>query len=173
MKKGRPAFTVSALADPALEEAIATVLRRETGTLGVRSYAVERWSSTREVQQVDVDGQPVRVKVSPGRAKAEFADVARAAQRLGAPLREVARRADRVAHIAIAGRPPRRRSRLAEVLPTGDRIATTRPYGRRMTAPTTLEALLERLERLEQANADLNAELRDARTAPAVAGRYI
>jgi uncharacterized protein (DUF111 family) len=43
---------------------------------------------------VEVGGVPVRVKVSPGRAKVEHDDAARAARRIGLPLREVVSRAE-------------------------------------------------------------------------------
>ena len=89
MKKGRPAFTVSALTDPALAGQVADVLRSETGTLGVRGQTLERWPDPRELHHVEVEGLPVRVKVSPGRVKVEHADAARAARRTGLPLREV------------------------------------------------------------------------------------
>ena len=89
MKKGRPGHTVSALVDPALVGAIRAVLQAETGSLGVRGSAVERWAARREVGQVDVEGMPVRVKVSAGRVKVEQADAARVAARTGRPLREV------------------------------------------------------------------------------------
>ncbi len=94
MKKGRPASTVSALADPALAGQVAACLTRETGSLGVRGTRLERWPAPRTVDVVDVDGLPVRVKVSPGRAKAEHDDVARVASLRKLPLREVARRAE-------------------------------------------------------------------------------
>jgi uncharacterized protein (TIGR00299 family) protein len=94
MKKGRPAYTISALVDPALQAALAAVLTAETGTLGVRGARVERWAAARSIEEVDVDGHPIRVKVSPGRAKAEHDDAARAARRTGLPLREVTRRAE-------------------------------------------------------------------------------
>jgi uncharacterized protein (DUF111 family) len=41
-----------------------------------------------------VEGLTVRVKVSPGRVKAEHDDAVRVARRTGLPLREVARRAE-------------------------------------------------------------------------------
>jgi pyridinium-3,5-bisthiocarboxylic acid mononucleotide nickel chelatase len=94
MKKGRPGHTVTALADPALAGQIARVLMAETGTLGVRSRAVGRWLADREMAAVDVEGLAVRVKVSPGRVKAEHDDAARVARRTGLPLREVSRRAE-------------------------------------------------------------------------------
>jgi len=94
MKKGRPAHTVSVLADPALSEQVAGVLTAETGSLGVRGQWIERWPSTRAVHEVEVGGLPVRVKVSPGRVKVERDDAARAARRTGTPLREVVSRAE-------------------------------------------------------------------------------
>ena len=94
MKKGRPAYTVSVLADPVLVEQLARILVAETGSLGVRGQTLERWPSARAEHEVEVDGLPVRVKVSPGRAKVEHADAARAARRTGRPLREVVSRAE-------------------------------------------------------------------------------
>ena len=97
MKKGRPAHTVSALVDPALLEQVRAVLVAETGSFGVRGHTVERWPSQRSMELVHVDGQPVRVKVSPGRRKAEFDDAVEAARRLQRPLREVVARAEEAA----------------------------------------------------------------------------
>ncbi len=94
MKKGRPAHTVSVLADPALATQVGRVLVAETGSLGVRGHTLERWPSSREVHEVEVDGLPVRVKVSPGRTKVEHDDAARAASRSELPLREVVSRAE-------------------------------------------------------------------------------
>ncbi|GAC1311909.1 MAG: nickel pincer cofactor biosynthesis protein LarC [Acidimicrobiales bacterium] len=94
MKKGRPGHVVSALVDVALSGPVAAVMMRETGTLGVRGRAVERWMADRTFGSVALDGHAIRVKVSPGRVKAEHDDVARVASRTGAPLREVARRAE-------------------------------------------------------------------------------
>jgi uncharacterized protein (DUF111 family) len=97
MKKGRPAYTVSALADPALAAQIGAVLTTETGSLGVRGTTVERWPSARTTAEVEVAGLPVRVKVSAGRAKVEYDDAARVAERAGLPLREVVSRAEQAA----------------------------------------------------------------------------
>ncbi len=94
MKKGRPGHVVSALADMALATDVATTLMTETGTLGVRSRRVERIVAPRSVGSVEVDGLAVRVKVSPGRVKAEHDDAALVARLTGVPLREVARRAE-------------------------------------------------------------------------------
>jgi uncharacterized protein (TIGR00299 family) protein len=89
MKKGRPGHTVSALCDPVLTEQVARVLTAETGSLGVRGSTIERWPAPRHEATVEVDGLPVRIKVSPGRIKVEQDDAARVARRSERPLREV------------------------------------------------------------------------------------
>ncbi len=89
MKKGRPAHQVSALCDPALAAQVREVLAAETGTLGVRGQTLERWPSSRRQERVLVDDLSVRVKVSPGRVKAEFDDAVRVAQRTQRPVRDV------------------------------------------------------------------------------------
>ena len=94
MKKGRPAHTVSALADVALADQVGKVLVAETGSLGVRGQTFERWPAARSADEVEVAGLPVRVKVSAGRVKVEHDDAARAARRAGLPLREVVSRAE-------------------------------------------------------------------------------
>jgi uncharacterized protein (TIGR00299 family) protein len=94
MKKGRPAHTVSVLADPAAAADLRAVLVRETGTMGVRGSTLERWPQSRSFDEVEVDGHTIRIKVTGTRAKAEHDDVARAARALGLPLREVTARAE-------------------------------------------------------------------------------
>jgi uncharacterized protein (TIGR00299 family) protein len=89
MKKGRPAHTVHALADVALAAQVSRVLTAETGSLGVRGQTFERWPAARETHEVEVDGRPIRVKVSSGRVKVEHDDAARVARLAGRPLREV------------------------------------------------------------------------------------
>jgi len=118
MKKGRPGHVVSALADLALAGVVRRRLQEETGTLGVRAHGVERWPATRAMDAVDVEGLPVRVKVSPGRVKAEQRDAARVASLTGLPLREVSFRAES-AWRDRAERPgaPRRRPGPAPTVP--------------------------------------------------------
>ncbi len=94
MKKGRPGTVVNVLCDPARVGTIRGVLRDATGSLGVRATFGERWPAPRSMESVWVDGQLIRVKVSGGRVKAEYEDVARASRRSGLPLREVASRAE-------------------------------------------------------------------------------
>ncbi|WP_232548219.1 LarC family nickel insertion protein [Propioniciclava soli] len=109
MKKGRPAFTVHALADAASRPRIIDVLLSHTTTLGVRESPVTRTVLDRSWTDVDVLGQSVRVKVGArgGRvlhAAAEFASVVDAARALGVPEAEVAQRA--AAAIVAAGLMP-------------------------------------------------------------------
>ncbi len=89
MKKGRPAHTVSALADTAMAAQVARVLVGQTGSLGVRGALLDRWPAARADGEVTVAGSSVRVKLSPGRVKVEHDDAAAAARRSGLPLREV------------------------------------------------------------------------------------
>lgn len=89
MKKGRPGHVVSALADRALAAQVAATLTSETGSLGVRGTTLERWPAARSQDEVEVEGLPVRVKVSAGRVKVEHDDAVRAARRIGLPVREV------------------------------------------------------------------------------------
>ncbi len=110
MKKGRPGHTVSALADPALADAVRLVLRAETGSFGVRGTWLERWPDARSFAEIEVEGLPVRVKIGQERAKVEQADAAEVARRTGLPLREVLSRAEsawheRVRSTARPGRP--------------------------------------------------------------------
>ena len=97
MKKGRPAFTVSVLADPVLAPELAARLCAETGSLGVRGRTIERWPRAREESVVDVDGMPVRIKIGAGRVKVEHDDAVAAARHLDLPLREVIARAEAAA----------------------------------------------------------------------------
>ncbi|MBV9775061.1 MAG: nickel pincer cofactor biosynthesis protein LarC [Gemmatimonadetes bacterium] len=88
MKKGRPGLRVEALAPPARQEAVHAALFHAGSSIGVRFWTVQRQALRRREEVVQWRGQEVRVKRSllPGggeRAKPEFEDVARAAERLG------------------------------------------------------------------------------------------
>ena len=76
MKKGRPGHVLHVLTDATLVEVQRAEIQRVTGTMGIRATAVERWPVARELDQVTVDGIVVRMKVTSGRAKPEFDDVA-------------------------------------------------------------------------------------------------
>ena len=94
MKKGRPAHVGSTLCDPSRVADVAAVLTAETGSLGVRGHTLERWPAARSMDEVEVGGERIGMKVTSGRAKVEHDDAARAARRLGLPLREVVSRAE-------------------------------------------------------------------------------
>ncbi len=94
MKKGRPAVTVHVLCDLADVPRLRALVVETTGSFGVRGSVLERWPQARAVGTVDVDGQPVRVKASRARVKAEHDDVVRASVALGRPLRDVAMAAE-------------------------------------------------------------------------------
>jgi uncharacterized protein (TIGR00299 family) protein len=94
MKKGRPGFLITALAEMAAREAVEELLFRETTTLGVRRQEWDRTVLEREVVPVTTAYGPVGVKVGRrgGRvynAQPEFEDCQRAAGAAGVPIKEV------------------------------------------------------------------------------------
>jgi uncharacterized protein (TIGR00299 family) protein len=97
MKKGRPAHTVHALTHLPSSSAVRDALLAETGSLGVRWFPVRRVALARSELVVDLDGQPVRVKLAGTRLKVEHDDAQAAAAALDLPLREVLVRAEAVA----------------------------------------------------------------------------
>jgi uncharacterized protein (TIGR00299 family) protein len=103
MKRGRPAFTLSALARPEHERAVAEALLRETSTLGVRIAHLDRVELERESFTVEVAGEPVRVKVGRLAGKIvnmapEHADCDRVARISGEPVKLIWARALAAAH---------------------------------------------------------------------------
>ena len=94
MKKGRPGHVLHVLTDATLAAPLRGEIERVTGTMGVRATVVERWPVARAMEQVVVDGVAVRMKVTSGRAKPEFDDVAAVASKTGASLHEVSSRAE-------------------------------------------------------------------------------
>jgi uncharacterized protein (TIGR00299 family) protein len=99
-KKGRPAHVVSALCHDRELADVEETLLRETGTLGLRRTSVQRRALPRTTGQITIDGEPVRVKTGPYRAKAEHDDLLAIARKRGVPLREVVDRAT-VAGVAV------------------------------------------------------------------------
>ena len=96
MKKGRPAFTVRALCDPARLEIVRSTMVTHTGSLGIRATEVRRWPQQRAEQVVVVDGHSIRVKVAAHRVKVEFDDAQAAARALGVPVRDIIATAERL-----------------------------------------------------------------------------
>ena len=94
MKKGRPGFLITAVAEPGVREALEELLFRETTTLGVRRQEWDRTVLDREMVPVRTAYGPVGVKV--GRrgdrvynAQPEFEDCQRVAAAAGVPIKEV------------------------------------------------------------------------------------
>ena len=100
MKKGRPAHTVHVLCDPTRLAAMRDLLISETGTLGVRAARLDRWPQARRSVTVDIDGYPVRLKISATRVKVEHDDARAAAGALGVPLRVVLHRSEQLGRTA-------------------------------------------------------------------------
>jgi uncharacterized protein (TIGR00299 family) protein len=106
-KKGRPGFRLEVVSEPAMADAMAGVLFRQSTTGGVRRWTAGRVTlARRQVEVVTREGHPVRVKVleSPGgvRLKAEYDDVIVAATRSGRPALEIAQEAQQRAQDRVA-----------------------------------------------------------------------
>jgi hypothetical protein len=98
MKKGRPAHTLSVLCTDAVLEDVQRVVFRETSTIGLRTQRVDKQALARTETTVDVDGQPVRVKVAVHEGEVvntnpEYDDVVAAAGVLGRPVKTVLQQA--------------------------------------------------------------------------------
>jgi pyridinium-3,5-bisthiocarboxylic acid mononucleotide nickel chelatase len=95
MKKGRPAITLSALASPGDEGAVARAMLDETTTIGVRVRTERRRVMPREAGSVETPYGAVRVKRTGGgghlRVRAEYDDLLRIARERRLPILEVAR----------------------------------------------------------------------------------
>ncbi len=109
MKKGRPAHTLHVLVTPERAAAVREVVFAQTSAIGVRESVVAKHALERYEVTVDVDGQPVRVKVAgqDGRtlnAQPEWEDVAAAATALGRPAKTVLAQAI-AQHHRLANRP--------------------------------------------------------------------
>jgi uncharacterized protein (TIGR00299 family) protein len=109
MKKGRPAHVLHVLCPPDRVQLLQEVALRETTTLGVRSYAVDRRVLDRAWRTVEVDGRPVRVKLGllageVVNAVPEWEDVAAAAAALGRPAKLVLQDAVSLARAAPPAR---------------------------------------------------------------------
>jgi uncharacterized protein (DUF111 family) len=94
MKKGRPGHVLSVLCEPSLAGVLATRIRRETGSLGVRKHDVSRSKLQRAEDSMETSFGPVRVKriaADDGttHVRAETDDVVRIAGERDLPFLEV------------------------------------------------------------------------------------
>ncbi|MCR5164492.1 MAG: nickel pincer cofactor biosynthesis protein LarC [Thermoguttaceae bacterium] len=98
MKKQRPAVQLGVLARPEAREALLKSIFTETGTFGVREFAVTRYSLERRWETVETKFGPIRVKIgtfggSDVQFAPEFEDCQAAAQKGSVPVSEVFREA--------------------------------------------------------------------------------
>ncbi len=110
MKKNRPGFALTVIAPRHARSALAELLLRETGSLGVRASEVERVLLPREIVRVATRFGTLRVKRAwdadgRARASAEYDDAKRAAQRYDVPIADVIRAAERAATESRGRRP--------------------------------------------------------------------
>ena len=94
MKKGRPAFTLSALCDDAEAEAVRVTMFRETTTIGIREMPIARHVLDRSEATVEAGGQQIGVKTAylDGEVvnrSVEWDDVVAAAQTLGLSAKDL------------------------------------------------------------------------------------
>ena len=98
MKKGRPAVMLQVLAPARHRQRLVNLILTTTPTLGVRESPVTRTVLERVFVTVDLDGEPLTVKVgirdsAVVHAQAEFCDLADIARRSGRPELDIAQRA--------------------------------------------------------------------------------
>ncbi len=102
MKKNRPATMLCAIVDDRTEREVATLIMRETSTLGVRVRPVERYEAEREIRTIETQlgTAAVKLKIIDGNAVAvspEYEDCRSIATETGLPLSEVFRTVQRTA----------------------------------------------------------------------------
>ena len=94
MKKGRPAFLISALADELQKNAVEDVVFAETSSIGVRWQEVRRTVADRSIVPVATEWGSVGVKVAERNGQVinvapEFGDCRALADQTGAPLKKI------------------------------------------------------------------------------------
>ena len=102
MKKTRPAFKLTVLADAINLNKIADIIFRETTTIGVRFYRADRLKLDRKIVKVTTKYGPVKVKISIGpngisTASPEYEECAKLARSKKVPLRAICEEAKAVA----------------------------------------------------------------------------
>ena len=94
MKKGRPAFLLSALTDESGKSSVEAVMFAETSSIGVRWQKVERTVADRTIVPVVTEWGPVDVKVAEINGliinvAPEFGDCRELAEKSGTPLKQI------------------------------------------------------------------------------------
>jgi uncharacterized protein (TIGR00299 family) protein len=107
MKKARPAVTLNVLVPPTREEEIKEVVFKETKTLGMRIFEVDKEYLDREIIQVETDYGTLRVKLArqegrPVNIAPEYEDCREAAVKSGVALKDVYAAAEEAARSYLA-----------------------------------------------------------------------
>ncbi|ADC69230.1 protein of unknown function DUF111 [Methanocaldococcus sp. FS406-22] len=94
MKKNRPAYTVRAIVDRDKANEVAKIIMRETGSLGVRIFDIERITADRDFKTIKLFDEYVKIKI--GKIddeiiseKPEFEDLKKIAKKYGIPLKDL------------------------------------------------------------------------------------
>ncbi|KUJ93042.1 MAG: pyridinium-3,5-bisthiocarboxylic acid mononucleotide nickel chelatase [Archaeoglobus sp.] len=104
-KKNRPTHVISVITDYKNYSRLVELLMRETGTIGVRIYELPRMVAQRKKERVEVflEGKKFEITVKISRvgekvinAKPEYEDLKRVARELNLPLREVAKKVEKI-----------------------------------------------------------------------------
>ena len=94
MKKGRPGVKLSVLCRNAQRNTLSAIILKETSSIGVRFYEMERIALDRTIKSMDTEFGKIRVKFSRLggevlKATPEYEDCKRIARKLGIPLMHI------------------------------------------------------------------------------------
>ena len=94
MKKNRPGTQIQVLSKPSGIDTLRSILFRETTTLGIKQFLVDRYALPRTIREIETPYGKIRVKIaeiSPDLKKIspEFEDCRRAAQEHGIPISQI------------------------------------------------------------------------------------
>lgn len=97
MKKGRPAIKLTVLCKEERREELMNIMLRETSTVGLRFYEMERKVLPREIKKVNTEFGKVRIKYAGDRDKIlkaapEYEDCKKIAKKINVPLIDVMKR---------------------------------------------------------------------------------
>ena len=93
MKKTRPGYELKVLCSINVKEALGDLIAKETGTLGLRTYSVEKTVFPRTHDSVIVRDCEVKIKIGPHGFKPEYEDLASLAENNGMTLKEASKEA--------------------------------------------------------------------------------
>jgi pyridinium-3,5-bisthiocarboxylic acid mononucleotide nickel chelatase len=101
MKKSRPAVKLSILCNPEAENRVNEVLFRETSTIGLRKYSIDKTMLERKIEQIATRFGEVRVKSAfyQGvciKSKPEYEDCIKIARSKGIPISQVYREVEKI-----------------------------------------------------------------------------